>query len=392
MEEIAQCLVAGASGTPSDVLWRMSDDELEALVQRLDGHLNQTHAWLVEAVAEADRRALPGRRKGLTTRQWIRTMLGTTKSRAGRLATTARALRSMPNVVKGMLAGEIGPESGSMLAAARSRHPEAFELHEETFAFIARELDSHRLRTAIQHWRQQVDHAEALRDCDSRRERRRMSLHQTFDGMWHHDADYDPESGHIISTALTAHADPGNIDPTDTRTYPQRMVDALTDVCRFYLDHGDAAPTSGGEKPHINVTVEYDQLVPADAPQEDGPLPEIDGTPVDPETIRRLACDAGIVRVVVDGQGEPLDVGRRSRTVTPAIRRGLDVRDGGCRWNGCDAPAGWADAHHIVHWADGGPTSLDNMVLLCRKHHTAVHGGTTAGLPARFTGGRPEPP
>jgi len=102
-------------------------------------------------------------------------------------------------------------------------------------------------------------------------------------------------------------------------------------------------------------------------------LPELDGTPILPEAARRIACDAGVVPIVLGAEGEVLDIGRQRRTVTSAIRRALEHRDGGCRWEGCDRPTAWCDAHHLHHWALGGATSVDTMVLLCRRHHTAIH-------------------
>ncbi len=128
--------------------------------------------------------------------------------------------------------------------------------------------------------------------------------------------------------------------------------------------------TSGGDTPHVTVIVDSDQLAEAS-----GMSARVDDAPITHRTLRRLTCDAGVVRVVCDGQGQPLDGGRRVRTVTPANRRALDLRDRGCTWDGCDAPPGWCDAHHLVHWADGGRTSLDTMALLCRRHHTATHAG-----------------
>ncbi len=98
-----------------------------------------------------------------------------------------------------------------------------------------------------------------------------------------------------------------------------------------------------------------------------------DGTRVPAETSRRLACDAAVVRVQHGAQGEPLDVGRRTRTIPPALRRALDLRDGGCRFPGCGLR--FTDAHHIRHWADGGETSLANCILLCRHHHRLLHEG-----------------
>ena len=94
---------------------------------------------------------------------------------------------------------------------------------------------------------------------------------------------------------------------------------------------------------------------------------------VSAETSARLTCDAAVVVMQEDAAGAALDVGRKTRTVPPAIRRALEARDTGCRFPGCTARR--CDAHHVVHWADGGPTSLDNLVLLCRRHHRLLHEG-----------------
>jgi hypothetical protein len=88
-----------------------------------------------------------------------------------------------------------------------------------------------------------------------------------------------------------------------------------------------------------------------------------------------MACDAAVVKWQEDENGEPLSIGRKSRTIPPAIRRALQKRDGGCRFPGCCATNRFVDAHHIVHWADGGETAMDNLALLCRRHHRLVHEG-----------------
>jgi hypothetical protein len=90
-------------------------------------------------------------------------------------------------------------------------------------------------------------------------------------------------------------------------------------------------------------------------------------------TLRRIACDARISRVITDGRSQPLDVGRTTRTVTAALWRALVARDGGCTHPGCDRPPGWCEAHHIKHWADGGTTTLDNLKLVCSRHHREEH-------------------
>jgi hypothetical protein len=97
-----------------------------------------------------------------------------------------------------------------------------------------------------------------------------------------------------------------------------------------------------------------------------------EGRNVSAETSRRLSCDAGVVHWLEDKKGEPLSVGRKTRTIPPAIRRALKRRDHGCRFPGCTCSR-FVDAHHITHWADGGETSLNNLVLLCRRHHRMVH-------------------
>ena len=90
-------------------------------------------------------------------------------------------------------------------------------------------------------------------------------------------------------------------------------------------------------------------------------------------TLRRITCDCSISRVITDGPSRVLDVGRATRSIPPAIRRALVARDRHCRAPGCDRPPAWCDGHHIRHWEDGGPTSLDNLVLLCRRHHREMH-------------------
>jgi len=107
------------------------------------------------------------------------------------------------------------------------------------------------------------------------------------------------------------------------------------------------------------------------------------------ETSRRLSCDAAVVHWLEHADGEPLNVGRKTRTIPPAIRRALKRRDGGCRFPGCTCTH-FVDAHHIRHWADGGDTSMDNLTLLCRHHHRLVHEGgfsvaMAVGGPVRFT-------
>jgi len=184
------------------------------------------------------------------------------------------------------------------------------------------------------------------------------------------DGDLDPETGETLLTALDAvmDADARAAHDDEVRSVAQRRADALHEICRQWLDlHGRSMVA--GERPHLVVTVPADAL----ADTSCGPA-ELDHVgPVHADVARRAACDASVMRVVMTGTSEPLDVGRRTPVVPSALRRAVVVRDRRCRFPGCDRPQTWCDAHHIVHWADGGSTSLGNLILLCRRHHRLVH-------------------
>ncbi|MEU8115130.1 DUF222 domain-containing protein [Micromonospora sp. NPDC048947] len=155
--------------------------------------------------------------------------------------------------------------------------------------------------------------------------------------------------------------------PDDTRCAGQRRHDALADVCRLALRTGEL-PENGGDPAQLVVTIDYDGL----ARQLGGGTLDV-GLRLTPDAVRRLACDAAVLPAVLGGAGQVLDVGRQRRLITGPLRRALVLRDGGCAFPGCDRPPRWCAAHHIRHWADGGPTSLDNAVLLCGHHHRHIH-------------------
>ena len=154
---------------------------------------------------------------------------------------------------------------------------------------------------------------------------------------------------------------------SDLPTMAQRQADALALLAETALHHG-LDPGAPGERYQVVVHVDAPVLADPEAP---GQSVLEGGTHVSAETSRRLACDASRVVMRHDGDGRVVEVDARTRTIPPAIRRALHHRDGGCRFPGCGVPFG--QGHHVRHWAQGGPTTLSNLAMLCRRHHRAVH-------------------
>jgi hypothetical protein len=153
----------------------------------------------------------------------------------------------------------------------------------------------------------------------------------------------------------------------DPQTYGQQQADALALVAQTALEHGLAADP---RSERYQVVIHVDAAALAD-PAQPGQSVLEDGVHVPAETARRLACEATRVELRHGANGQMVDVGRRSRTIPPALRRALEARDRGCRFPGCGVRR--AEGHHIHHWANGGPTRLENLALLCGRHHRAVH-------------------
>lgn len=308
---------------------RLPNDALKQATIRLKAYLDAVSPLLALHVRELDDRALPTLDHRISTTGWLKLHCQMSAMEASGTVKTARALAHMPTVTNNALAGEIPWRSVRLLSQARDKYPNEFKLHEEVFADTATYLSVKDLRRAVGHWEQQVNYDQALDDSRRLEQLRSYYHNQTYEGLWASKGTHTPEGGHVINTALNSLVHPDNLNTGDLRSPTQRRADALVDICRFWLDHNQTVKTSGGEKPHVTVTIDYATLI-GDKQQ----LPEIDGAAVDPETIRRIICDAGIVRILTDSESMPIDVGRRVRTIPPSLRRALELRDGGCTWAG----------------------------------------------------------
>jgi 5-methylcytosine-specific restriction protein A len=171
-----------------------------------------------------------------------------------------------------------------------------------------------------------------------------------------------------IATLIDAKARPLTGD--DDRSAGQRQAEALADVCGYVLDHGptDQVPDCGGHRPHVNVLIRLEDL------QNRASAACLDfGGQTSPEALRMLCCDATVVPIVMNGAGQPLDVGRATRTIPDGLRRAVAARDRGCAHPGCGRPVSWCECHHIIPWECGGETKLSNLVMLCKVHHRQIH-------------------
>jgi hypothetical protein len=391
--------------------------QLRQLMDRLEGH------WL-QRLAAADARGAAGAEAGTpapSTASWLRNRLRLSAGAATSAVRTARALFRGPLSATGqaLLDGELSPAHAAVLAAGTHDLPShTTDEAEPVLLEAARRLDPPRLRRVVTHLRLVADPDSEQDRTERRHQQRGVWLTPTWEGMVALDGLLEPEAGQTLLAALEPLARPTNAD--DTRSGSQRTADALTELARRQLEAG-RLPQSGGVRPQLLVAVDLDSLL-AGRGALGGDLGGFG--PLGPEACRRLACDATVTRVLVTRQpghhrpdpphglsiadpaaddlnptrtrglagrlrtaiallppvlggapNQPLDVGRATRVVSPAQRAALIVRDGGCVFPDCDRPSPWCDAHHLVHWLDGGPTDLPNLALLCRAHHRAVHEG-----------------
>ena len=172
----------------------------------------------------------------------------------------------------------------------------------------------------------------------------------------------------LIASVLDARSAP--LTAHDQRPPSRRRAEAMAAVFGYVADHGDSevAPAAGGRRPHISVLVRLEEL----ETRARAACLDLGGVAT-PATLRMLCCDACVIPVVLGGAGQPLDVGRATRTIPDGLRRAVIARDRGCAHPGCDRPPSWCEVHHVVPWELGGETKLTNLVMLCRTHHREIH-------------------
>ncbi|GAB3545255.1 HNH endonuclease signature motif containing protein [Arthrobacter tumbae] len=162
----------------------------------------------------------------------------------------------------------------------------------------------------------------------------------------------------------------------DEPTREQSLLDGLVSACRIALA-GDGLPATGGHRPQVMVTINYRDLLNdmSDLADRGHDGHSVFAQQLSARSIRKLACDAGILPLILGGEGQVLDIGRTQRLFPPHLRRALVARDKGCAFPDCTTPATWCEAHHTIPWATGGTTTINHGVLLCSWHHHQIHQG-----------------
>ncbi len=356
--------------------------ELESQITELAGHLNAAqYRWLM-LIAEFDRRNGWSDGGTQSCAHWLNWKCGIDLGAAREKVRVAHALGKLPRIAAAMERGELS------YSKVRALTRVACGQTEEYFLNIALHGTAAHVEKLVRHYRRVLESEELSREA-RQQATRTVSYFYDPDGTLVLKARLPAEIGALVVKALDAAVnDPAAKDvsaetapprsaewglmvrPSDERpSWGARRADALGRLAETYLQHGSAA-LNGGDRQQIVIHVDAETLTEDHA----GRCELEEGPSLAAETARRLACDASVVTIVENDEGEPLNIGRKTRSIPPAIRRALNARDRGCRFPGCSHTR-YVDAHHVQHWAQGGETKLSNLVQLCRFHHRQVHEG-----------------
>jgi len=353
---------------------RAEVEQLESELIELAGHLNAANHRFLVLLAEFDRRE--GWADGATRScaHWLNWKLGLGLNAAREKVRVARALENLPQISQAMARGQLSYCKVRALTRVAEPATESYLLN------VALHGTGHHVEKLVRGYRRSLEVQELSREAQQQA-KRSVQFSYDDDGSLLLKARVPAEVGAVVLKAfeaaleaqrqenVTAVTSDGDVE---REKISARRADALVLIAESFLAHGPES-LSGGERQQIVVHVDAETLIERQA----GRCELDEGPSLAAETSRRLACDASVVRIIEDPDGEPLDVGRKTRTIPPAIRRALHSRDKGCRFPGCTRTR-FVDGHHIQHWANGGETKLSNLMLLCRFHHRLVHEGDVA--------------
>jgi hypothetical protein len=308
---------------------------------------------------------------GLSAAGWLAHHTPMTRASASRLCATARLVHRHEQTAKALDVGDVSAAHVEVLAGAARRRADLYAEHEETLLDAARTLTPEDLATAARTWRELADDELAAADADAAHRARFLHVSPTMGGG-RIDGFLDPHATATLIRALDALVPPDPAGSPDPRSKPVRNADALVMLAEQWLGDPEQA---GHADISLDLVVDVGILGRFGLDTCEGRCELRDYGPIGRAVMERLACDAKVARIVMAGQSRLLDLGRATRVVSPALRKAVIARDRHCQHPGCRVAAKWCDVHHLVHWMDGGATDLDNLVLLCRRHHVDHHEG-----------------
>jgi hypothetical protein len=352
--------------------WRASDADVLAAMREAEDLARRVYATTLAIHAEAQSRGLDGGYD--CTRVVLHDAARIPITEAIRRESHTDLLAHSPVTRAAVAEGAMGADHLDVIVKTLAKIPETAsaeqrELAESMLVDNARTLDSRGLKQAARHILAWLDQ-DGPEPADSP-EPPTNELH--VDTQRNGDVRFvgrlGPEAGALLVGLLSPLAKPRPSDGVrDWRGVGERQGDAFAELLQLTANAA-AAPIDGGERPHLTLTMPLDDLRAEIGHAQLG----ADLGSLSARQVRRIACDAKVLPMVLDGDSQPLDVGRAKRTAPPGVRKALVWRDGGCAFPTCARPAEWTDAHHVRHWVDGGLTTVANMVLLCRRHHTLIH-------------------
>jgi hypothetical protein len=376
-------------------------DALEREITDLCAQINAASYRLLQLISELDDEAPWGAWGLQSCAHWLNWRCGIGLNAAREKVRVAHALKDLPAISSAFESGQLSFSKVRALTRIADRANEAklLELaHHATAAQVEKLVRAYRRVDG------RAGHLAEREQAMARHATRELNYYHDEDGSLVIRARLPAEEGAVVLQALNAamnaqlagvneageNDDAANdvtaVTSENRDRFAQRRADALTTMAETALRHGHGPePQPSANRYQVVVHVTAETLAAGDAGRC-----ELDSGPrLAPDTVRRIACDGSLLRITDDAAGNPLDIGRKTRAVPPAMQRALRSRDNGCRFPGCTHDR-FVDAHHIRHWANGGETSLDNLVLLCRRHHRLVHEGgfgveRIAGGALRFT-------
>ncbi|MBY3989845.1 DUF222 domain-containing protein [Rhodococcus fascians] len=411
-------------------IWQLSESELLADAADVSHRIQLLEARRIALVAHIDTRVSREKLGFPGPAGWLTSTTLLSPSKATKIVALARGMKNFPDIADAVNTGVMSVDHAALILTFAETPPKNLPQEGRDAArkaLIAAatgpEARTDRIRAAITKLQDTFGGKKPPAEDTDRNE---LFASKTLNGRLVAKMDFDAITGEKLLTALSPLTEPRPAaDGTpDDRSPAKRRADAFGHILDQYLASSDR-PTEGGEKPHLNLHIQLQDLQSLAGQSSDDitddettrATTEFDSDLVDPvdidttaetnneagsvtadrggyrdlfgdgttvgwlpwmgplsrNTSRQLACDCVLTAIVMDENGNPLNLARTARTVTAKQKRALTARDHGCAFPGCGKPAAWTEGHHIWHWADGGPTDMDNLVLLCGFHHRLVH-------------------